>query len=336
MKTRSRQTGFTLLELLVVLGIILILISILIPTVSKVRRSAQTAGVKAEIQNISGAIERFYQDQHQYPGPLPNSQIYTVTRGGTAPVITAVSGPALTASNITQSENLVLGLLGGLTVNSTGQQVYDPSMVGQGMVSKATGGIKKFAPYMSRDPKILSTGQYSDGAGAADDTVIPEFLDSYPNQLPILYLRANTGASGVVSIAGKNVDGNNQMTQYDLCDILAYTLGKDPSKTSIGEGKSINPKEYVNFSPAPSSGFLPHGLRTVNSKATLVKGAAGYQYPYDAFPYLVSPSVAPSDPNNPNATGTPRSKDTYILISAGPDRVYGTADDVCSFGSVTE
>jgi prepilin-type N-terminal cleavage/methylation domain-containing protein len=330
MKTRSRQTGFTLLELLVVLGIILILISILIPTVSKVRRSAQTAGVKAEIQNISGAIERFYQDQHQYPGPLPNSQIYTVTRGGTAPVITAVSGPALTASNITQSENLVLGLLGGLTVNSTGQQVYDPSMVGQGMVSKATGGIKKFAPYMSRDPKILSTGQYSDGAGAADDTVIPEFLDSYPNQLPILYLRANTGASGVVSIAGKNVDGNNQMTQYDLCDILAYTKGKSGS---IGEGKTVNPKDYTT---APPAGVLPHGLQTVDSKATLQKGTTGYTYPYDAFPYLVSPSVAPSDPNNPNATGTPRSKDTYILISAGPDRVYGTADDVCSFGSVTE
>ena len=56
----------------------------------------------------------------------------------------------------------------------------------------------------------------------------------------------------------------------------------------------------------------------------MTKGATGYQYPYDAFAYFTNPAVANS----------PRSKDGYILISAGPDRIYGTNDDICSFGAV--
>jgi hypothetical protein len=31
-----------------------------------------------------------------------------------------------------------------------------------------------------------------------------------------------------------------------------------------------------------------------------------------------------------------REKDKYILISAGPDRVYGTDDDITNFGSVAQ
>ncbi len=33
--------------------------------------------------------------------------------------------------------------------------------------------------------------------------------------------------------------------------------------------------------------------------------------------------------------GVPRQKDGYILISAGPDRVYGTTDDLTNFGPVS-
>jgi hypothetical protein len=56
----------------------------------------------------------------------------------------------------------------------------------------------------------------------------------------------------------------------------------------------------------------------------LTKGDPNFQYPYDTYPYFTNPSI-------PN---TARSKDGYILISAGADRVYGTNDDICSFGSV--
>src|SRR5437868_3168254 len=72
--TRRRSHGFTLVELLIVCLIIVVLISILIPTVSKVRQSVQVANTKNQLQQIVGAIERYYGDQHQYPGPLESNQ----------------------------------------------------------------------------------------------------------------------------------------------------------------------------------------------------------------------------------------------------------------------
>jgi hypothetical protein len=50
--------------------------------------------------------------------------------------------------------------------------------------------------------------------------------------------------------------------------------------------------------------------------------------PADAYPYLLNPQL--STP----AVPIPRAKDGYILISAGPDRIYGTPDDITSFGKV--
>jgi hypothetical protein len=46
--------------------------------------------------------------------------------------------------------------------------------------------------------------------------------------------------------------------------------------------------------------------------------------PADAYPYFTNPAI----PNSP------RQKDGYLLISAGKDRVYGTADDILSSGTV--
>jgi hypothetical protein len=41
------------------------------------------------------------------------------------------------------------------------------------------------------------------------------------------------------------------------------------------------------------------------------------------------------DPSSSAANPQARKKDEYILISAGPDRVYGTPDDITNFGQVT-
>ena len=198
------------------------------------------------------------------------------------------------------------------------------------MISMNAAQPKKFEPYLSLDPAAVSTGQYSDGAGSADDSLIPEFLDKFSSPMPILYMRAHVGTTGVVRTMCRKGPRTND--QYALSDIYPYTHG---STGSIGEGKTFHIGDYRNFTAAtPSTGYLPHGLQTVDPSQKLDKSSA---YPYDLFPYLQSPTVLPTDTSTPaqiNATSTARSKDTYILISAGPDRVYGTADDICSFGTV--
>jgi hypothetical protein len=58
----------------------------------------------------------------------------------------------------------------------------------------------------------------------------------------------------------------------------------------------------------------------------------------NAAQYFMNASVQPGNTSAPgpseNATGSPRGKDGFILISAGKDRTYGTEDDITSFGSV--
>jgi hypothetical protein len=179
----------------------------------------------------------------------------------------------------------------------------------------------------------LKTGRYRDEDAFADDTIIPEFVDRFADGMPILYLRARVGANSGGNSAADNpiitdLSTTNRTGQYDLSQIIAYTgayseagnvctldSGSPPAGAalSIGVGKKISKTDYTT---APTKGFY-HGLRTVT-----VPAPATPPYPFDAYWYFTSSS------------GSVRQKDGYILISAGADRVYGTQDDICSFGNV--
>ncbi|MEE2947256.1 MAG: prepilin-type N-terminal cleavage/methylation domain-containing protein [Verrucomicrobiota bacterium] len=61
--------AFTLVELLVVIGIIAILAAMILPTLGKAKDSAKKAQAKSEMQNISGAVRAYEAEYSRFPIP---------------------------------------------------------------------------------------------------------------------------------------------------------------------------------------------------------------------------------------------------------------------------
>jgi type II secretory pathway pseudopilin PulG len=368
---RRRRRGFTTIELLVVIGIIVVLIGILIPVVGKVREKARETGTAAWISQLSGAIEAYYSDFKAYPGPMSNDEIRNENMT-TVKVNFVTPWPADYAAaggntdngraRFTMSENLVLGLLGGLKLDTSTppQIVYDPTLVGNGPMSLNPAQPKRYQPYMDATTANLSwktvgndrTGAYFDdasGPGGADDSIVPEFLDTFTDPLPVIYARAKAGSqrnpnnngkfdNPVMTDDGTAGDGTFRAGQYDISQIRSYTMAPSNASGAIGVGRKL-PRYVVDGTPTSASANV-HGLTSPINTARVLgpENAQTYTYPYDAFAYFRDPSLSNKQPP---AGGTgyvgphvARQKDKYILISAGTDRIYGTNDDITNFGAI--
>jgi prepilin-type N-terminal cleavage/methylation domain-containing protein len=374
----SLRRGFTLIELLVVIGIIALLASILFPVIGKVRESARETDTKALIASIEAACQTYHQDYRAYPGPLSNayvtaedqvamppSTIQTGWRGSDTGIGLAASGSTAAVpagfndakvandgtvddgSRVTAAENLVLGLLGGISVNKQNQFYleFSPDAVGTGAALLNPVRAGRAGTYMQSSS--LSKGKFVDDNGlnfvTSKDSVIPEFVDRFAQPMPILVMRARIGGRGV-STASYD-DKNNDVVvnipfsgmantgwengQYNLVDITPYT------QSQVGSPRNLKQTAYV---PAFDS-TKPHGLIGEANMAASTPLDPKVQYPYiDPLHYLADPNTI-ADPSEANPQTRlkkmkARKADQIILISAGRDRVYGTDDDVTNFGSV--
>lgn len=87
--------GFTLLEMLVVIGIISILIALLLPTLTAARRNARNAATKATMHNMKIALENYRMESGTYPiNPTGTGRIFDSGVGWAPPGYYGTSGGA--------------------------------------------------------------------------------------------------------------------------------------------------------------------------------------------------------------------------------------------------
>jgi prepilin-type N-terminal cleavage/methylation domain-containing protein len=335
MNAIPHRRGFTMTELLFVIIIIVILVGILIPVVGRVRQSAYEAETQSLMMGLANAIEAYHHNFRAYPGPLSDDQMFAHYQ------IPADITRVTSYDRVTSSENLVLGLLGGLEREGDAI-VYKHQNIGTGPQSlRSTGATRRYPPffdgwvghlsgpinqafYSDREEEFGRTGSLAaKDISFTYDSNIPEFIDSFrTRRMPILYLRARVGLPGIMS------DSSTPRYQYDIRQIHNYTRELDPSNAVL--------------EPHPGNGKLIFGTRQgLYELGSLLSGTQLASYhegnPGGALRYFRHPQMTPRNTDNEeqaNATGTPRQKDTFILISAGRDRIFGTGDDITNFGRV--
>ncbi len=96
--------GFSLTELLVVIGIIALLAGVLLTAMSKVRSQALKTQTVATMVEFSKACEAFQLEHGFYPGVIPETVLADAALSGNEP--------------ITSTENALLHLMGGYRVLS--------------------------------------------------------------------------------------------------------------------------------------------------------------------------------------------------------------------------
>jgi prepilin-type N-terminal cleavage/methylation domain-containing protein len=305
-RTRNHRSGFTLIELLVVIGIICILLGILLPVVSAMNKKKQQTDTAAEVTRMAVAIQNYYQDFRAYPGPVPESQIWGNNSTGTS----TPSGPPVTGltgiTNLTSTENMVLGLLGGLTAPTSATATtftYSAALVTKGPQS-----LNYLAPqlinayYDATSPELSNNGAgtltswtTTQGSGYSTPAlVVPELMDHFSNPHPILYLRAVVGGTSICDVSSTTTPPGSQ---YFTGEVTPYWR----VYTSTSNLAAPTPPTASKFS------------------TPITANGTDMQYP-TALSFFKNASL--------NDGITPRSKDSFILISAGYDGIYGTSDDV--------
>ncbi|MFI4911176.1 MAG: type II secretion system protein [Sedimentisphaeraceae bacterium JB056] len=283
----NRKTGFTLVELLTVVGIIAILIALLLPALNKVKTLSFDTKQRGQINAIEIAIETYRNDFGMYPASgnvdaaddTPKDSM-GVPYYGTEKLAEALMGHDLLGVHKDVPTNFYkFGIIYDQTATNLSNR-KGPYLETEKLNPVESGSTEDIF-------NLVDGGHYISDVYRRDDLSVG---------LPLLYYKADTNnkiqtGTAVASIADKIYDFRDSNMPY------AGTVSGDAEANYI-QGRS-------------------------NIWDTTDGTTAEDNFDDSVINYDISPTAG--------VYTIPYRAQTYLLISAGNDGIYGTEDDICNF-----
>ncbi len=330
--------GFTLVEMLVVMAIIALLLAALLPAFSSVKRNARIAQTKSFFTALDTGISS-YRAEQTLGGSLPPSssdnkddpQEIAIPGGQSDSAKVRVAGAHLLAMAMMGADGL--GTPGFKDINNngvwwdnthkgqdggiyyldptTGKEKY-PRYGGGGFVDEKMRDRAKSLKDLVDNGGILNPDSSALFRGESSPLV---FTDAWDH--PILYYKASPASNRMIANPGEKKAGiyrqedNGVITGTINGETAAdgYDFGAGKEKDKGGAGDSV----YHFLADAT-------GPEPTDSVTDILEQPERQ----DTFARFILDAKSKTRP-------TPVLKDSYLLISAGPDARYGTEDDVTNW-----
>ena len=184
LQSQSHRRGFTLVELLVAIGIILVLIGILLPALGKVATKAKMTDTTARMNEFAKACDAFYTQFNYYPGIVPEAMLAATVNppiSGTENALLHLMGGAIRNDDPTYAASAGTEFTFGTT--GTGQVKIKINAIDIGKGPRIEG--KQYDPFFT--PK---DAQLKIAVGQVGQTLpLPDLLDAWGQ--PIGYIRSS-------------------------------------------------------------------------------------------------------------------------------------------------
>lgn len=335
-----KQKSFSLIELLVVIGIIALLIAILMPSLSSARVQAKRLHVSAQIKSLSTGLEIFRAETDLGATyPPSDAHIGSSSTGRPpmyikSPVLGGPSGGGYTKIN--GASLLVYALSGpdrrgtagfgreweeGYDVQGTAPYGDPPSgWYNLDIVSN----VPRYGPYFDDSSTIKKLSEIQDISNDPGGNPIDYAQQVYADKFghPILYYRCRRGGKFIEGGESYHVDygGNKKgVGMYHFCD-NEFITGRTSTSGWLGIhfGKAHTSldacwKFMFYITDWSSAAFSPF-----EESDAEVRDLTGPM-----------PSSTALETHNKHAR--PYCRESFILLSAGQDGEYGTHDDITNF-----
>ena len=314
MERREKKTGFTIVELLTVMGIIAILIGLLVPALTLVQDYAKEIQQIAQFHSIEVGISMIHD-------PITGLGMYPPSNENSfgAPDPTLGGDTAYGGSQKLGEAMVGLDMLG-----------YHPKTGfradGMNVRDDGTGSPEPFLVYNAL------TGIAPNAAGLFGETP----LENVQNRKNYMELE-NANAFALDSVYGAGeLSSNGFSPDYNglysivLCDVYAQKRLQSSKKTGM---PILYYRARAGFTQQDSTdplGVADDVYNFEDNSLLLALGAATS----DTLPHFLSDVLDFENMIlNPEVAiiKKPYRAESYILISAGKDGLYGTTDDICNF-----